>query len=284
MQLGLNAAARRSLILPLLLLLSGCTGVFFLPTPKLAGTPGSLGLAYRDVDFESSDGTALHGWFLPAVGKASGEACTVLFTHGNANNVSYHLEIVAWLPGAGINVFIFDYRGYGRSAGKTDLPGAHRDFQAALDWVMSQPDLDPDRVAVLGQSLGGAISIVGLARAPQKARVKALIVEGAFSDYRGIVREKLVQNPITWTLQWPFPLGIDNDHRPLEEVAKISPVPLLIIHGLEDLIVPPHHGEALHAAAAEPKQLWLLPAGHIESFSNPANRSRLMDFLSPCRG
>ena len=282
--MGLSSAARLPLLLPVFLLLSACTGVFFRPTAELVLTPDQLGLEYRDVNFAATDGMALHGWFLPAEDRESRAACTLLFAHGNARNISNHIASVAWLPAEGINVFLFDYRGYGHSAGQPDLPGAHRDFQAALDWVTAQPDLDADRVAVLGQSLGGAIAIVALARAPQKARVRALIVEGAFSDYRRIVRERLSGSVVTWPLQWPLSLTIDNDHRPLEAIAEISPVPILIMHGVHDRVVPPHHGEALHAAAAEPKQLWLLPAGHIESFRDPVNRDRLLNFLEPCRG
>jgi len=209
----LRQAAWAPLLLLVLLQLAACTGVIFRPTAELVQTPDQLGLFYRDVDFAASDGLALHGWFLPAQRGSGDKACTLLFAHGNAQNISTHIASVAWLPGAGINVFLFDYRGYGRSAGRPDLPGAHLDFLAALDWVMSRPEVDPDRVAVLGQSLGGAIAIVGLARSPHKARVRALITEGAFSDYRGIVREKLAESVLTWPLLWPLSATIDGDHR-----------------------------------------------------------------------
>ena len=284
----------RLLLLLIGLPLAGCTSVFFQPMAEHVLTPEQIGLAYRDVEFEAADGVALHGWFLPAQGSGETEdaglaearsgACTLLFAHGNAQNISTHIASVAWLPAARFNVFLFDYRGYGRSTGAPDLPGAHLDFAAALDHVMARPEVDPDRIVVLGQSLGGSIAVVGLARSPHRARVRALITDGAFSDYRAIVREKLAGLFLTWPLQWPLSLTVDGSHRPLEAIAEISPVPVLTIHGLADVVVPPHHAEALHAAAGMPKELWLLPeTGHIEAFGDQANRERLLVYLNRCR-
>lgn len=284
---------RRLFLLVAGLLPLGCTNLIFVPMADHVLAPDQIGLAYRDVGFEAADGVKLHGWFLPAqaVGKTvskgrAGErtkACTLLFAHGNAENVSTHIASVWWLPAEGVNVFLFDYRGYGRSGGKPDLAGAHLDFAAALERLMVLPEVDPGRVVVLGQSLGGSIAIVGLARSPHKARVRALITDSAFSDYRAIVREKLAGFFLTWAFQWPLSFTIDGDHRPLEAIAEISPVPVLTIHGLADQVVPPHHGEALHAAAGEPKELWLLPdSGHIKTFLDPANRARLLDYLRRC--
>ena len=99
--------------------LGACTSLLFYPQRELVLTPDRVGLAYRDVWFKAADGTRLHGWFLPAgMNVVRGEACTVLFLHGNAENISTHIGNVAWLPGKGYNVFLFDYRGYGRSAGE----------------------------------------------------------------------------------------------------------------------------------------------------------------------
>ena len=148
--------------------------------------------------FKAGDGTRLHGWFLPAAGRALG---TILFLHGNAENVSTHIMSVRWLPARGFNVFLLDYRGYGASAGVPTQAGVQDDVDSALRTLLARPDVDPDRVVVFGQSLGGAIAVLsrGAFRLPQ--HIRALVVESAFASYRQIAREKLADFWLTWPLQ-----------------------------------------------------------------------------------
>src|SRR5918995_4313705 len=259
------------------LLLAGCTGLIFHPLRHHLLTPDRIGLAYRDVGFTTTDGVALHGWFLPASAPRQG---SVLFLHGNAQNISTHIASVAWLPGAGFDVLLFDYRGYGRSAGEPSLDGVHLDFSAALETLLAMPGIDPDRVAVFGQSLGGAIAIIGLADLGHKGKVGVLVVEGAFLSYRALAREKLASFWPTWLLQWPLSLTIDDRHRPIDRIAELAPLPVLIIQGEADQIVPTHHGITVFERAGNPKELWLLPdTGHLQAFARPENRRRLRDYL-----
>ena len=268
--------------LSLALSLCACTGMLFYPQGELLMTPDRAGIAYRDVEFAAADGVELHGWFLPAQPEAtSGEACTVLFLHGNAENISTHFAAVWWLPAAGYNVFLFDYRGYGRSVGEPDLPGLHRDVEAALAEVFAMDGVDPGKIVIFAQSLGATVSITALAQSTYRHRVRALITEGAFSSYRRITREKLADFWLTWPLQAPLSLTVNNDYKPLEAIGEISPTPVLIIHGLADRIIPPHHADALYDAAGEPKEKWMLPdVGHIQSTVKEDNRKRLTDYLA----
>ncbi|MEN8197999.1 MAG: alpha/beta hydrolase, partial [Pseudomonadota bacterium] len=222
-------AVIRILTLSLALSLGACTGLLFHPQSELLITPDRVGVAYRDIAFTAADGVELHGWFLPAeTGAASGEACTVLFLHGNAENISTHLGAVWWLPAKGYNVFLFDYRGYGHSAGEPTLPGLHLDDAAALETVFAMEGVDSGKIVVFAQSLGGAVAITALAQSPYRHRVRALITESAFSDYRGITREKLAGFWLTWPLRGPLSLTMNNDYKPLEAIGKISPTPVLI--------------------------------------------------------
>ncbi|MDH3663054.1 MAG: alpha/beta hydrolase [Alphaproteobacteria bacterium] len=270
--------ARALAALTLLLGLSGCTGLFFQPMSEHVFDPKTIGFVYEDVTFEAADGVRLHGWFFPAEGERDG---SVLFLHGNAENISTHFAGVAWLAKAGIDAFVVDYRGYGRSLGEPTLDGLHRDAAAALDTLIAMPGIEPERIAVFGQSLGGAVALGMVAASPHKDRLAALIVEGTLSDYRAIAREKLGDFWLTWPLQWPLGLTIDNRYSPTAAAALITPLPLLIIHGQEDEIVPPHHAEILFDAAKEPKTIWRPPdTGHIQAFATVAMRERLRDYLT----
>jgi fermentation-respiration switch protein FrsA (DUF1100 family) len=269
--------ARAALALLPALWLAGCTGLIFQPLPQHLLTPDQIGLAWRDVEFAAADGVRLHGWLLPARAPRQG---SVLFLHGNAENISTHIASVAWLPGAGFDVLLLDYRGYGSSAGRPSLDGLELDFAAALATLRALPEVDPQRIVVLGQSLGGAVAISALAGSPLKSEVRALVVEGAFTSYRALAREKLAGFWPTWPLQWPLSLTIDDRYRPVDLIGALAPMPVLIIQGAADQVVPTHHGLALFAAAGEPKELWLLPGtGHIQAFAALDNRRRLRAWL-----
>lgn len=258
--------------------LLGCSGVFFQPYRGHVQTPKNLGLAYEDVNFQAGDGTPLHAWFLPAEGKVQG---TILFLHGNAENISTHIMSVRWLPAKGFNVFLLDYRGYGASGGVATLPGVQDDMDAALRHLLARNDVDPDRVVVLGQSLGGAIAIYNVAHSPYRRHIRALAVESAFASYREIAREKLAAFWLTWPLQYPLSWTVSDAYSPADAVADISPIPLLIIHGDQDPIVPLKHGQRLYELAREPKQLWLVPrGGHIQAFQSQIYRDRFVAYLT----
>jgi fermentation-respiration switch protein FrsA (DUF1100 family) len=262
----------------LALALGGCTGVIFQPMHELVLTPDQIGLEYEEVEFATADGVRLHGWFLPAQAPRRG---SILFLHGNAQNISTHIASVAWLPADGFDVLLFDYRGYGRSEGSPSLPGLHLDFAAALEALFAHPKIDPDRVVVFGQSLGAALAITALAASPRRQQVRALIVEGAFTSYRALAREKLADFWLTWPVQAPLALTIDDRYRPIDVIGELAPLPLLIVHGEADQVVPPDHALALYQAARPPKTLWLVPgAGHIGAFSTAANRAELVEYLT----
>jgi len=270
---------RRLLLIGLLSTgLLGCNGVFFVPYRAHVQTPKQLGLAYEDVYFQAGDGTLLHAWFLPAESKALG---TILFLHGNAENISTHIMSVRWLPARGFNVFLLDYRGYGASGGVASVSGVQDDVDAALRTLLARKDVDPDRVVVFGQSLGGAIAIYNVAHSPYRQHIRALVVESAFASYRQIAREKLAGFWLTWPLQRPLSWTVSDEYSPSAAAAGVSPIPLLIIHGDRDLIVPPLHGQRLYDLAREPKQLWVIPGGgHIQAFQSQIYRDRFVAYLT----
>jgi hypothetical protein len=146
--------------------------------------------------------------------------------------------------------------------------------------VLARKDVDPDRVVVLGQSLGGAIAIYNVAHSPYRRHIRALVVESAFASYRQITREKLADFWLTWPLQWPLSWTVSDEYNPSVAVAGVSPIPLLIIHGDRDSIVPVDHGKRLFELAQEPKQLWIVSGGgHIQAFQHQSYRDRFVNYL-----
>lgn len=272
-----NALLRVAFASFVTLVVAGCTQTFFQPHRVLVATPDRLGLSYESVRLRAADGIELVAWFLPGRGTPR---ATVLFLHGNAENISTHFANIAWMPAEGFNVLALDYRGYGASAGSPSLPGVQLDIDAALGALLERRDVDPRRIVLFGQSLGGALAIHYAARGAHRSSLRAVIADSAFADYRLIVSEKMAGFFLTWPLQWLPALTVDNDYSPRAAIHAVSPIPLLLIHGQGDGIVPPHHSRQLYEAAAQPKELWTVPAaGHIQSLRDPELQNRLSDFV-----
>lgn len=257
-------------VVALALACQGCVGgMFYHPDRTVYDTPDRHGLKFEEVTFRSKDGTRLSGWFIPAVGKPRG---TVIHFHGNAQNMTAHFGFVSWLPAQGFNLFVFDYRGYGKSDGRPGRKGVFEDSAAALEYVAVRPDIDHNRLLVLGQSLGGANAIAALGSRPISG-VRAVAIDSAFASYRGIVRDTIATMPLLSFFRVPLShLLIGDSHSPDAVVARIAPTPLLIIHGTGDSVVPYSHGQRLFELAGEPKHLWTIPGGeHTEAFADASS-------------
>jgi len=270
----------RGLLLFVLCWCWGCASNHYYDASRdLGQRPSDQGLEFQDVSFASADGTALTGWWLPAVGTAR---ATVLHFHGKADSMSGHLKYVSWLPACGYNVFLFDYRGFGRSAGTPTPRGVHEDALAAVAYVRARGDVDSRRLVVLGQSLGGAIAIDAVASFGSSA-FKAVAVESALSSYRRVVRDKIAEMRGGTLLKWPLSVLVTNNrYSPDKFVDKIAPTPLLIIHGTDDPGIPLYHAHRLYDRAREPKELWIVEGGkHLEALTTYGSvyRPRLVEFF-----
>jgi fermentation-respiration switch protein FrsA (DUF1100 family) len=264
------------------LLLAGCSGMLFMPMKTLVRTPADVGLDYRDIRLRAADGTQLAAWWLPASGEVRG---TVLFLHGNAENISTHLASVHWLPAAGYQVLLLDYRGFGRSEGRPVIPEVFADVRAALDWLAIEPGSRARPLYLLGQSLGAALGgyLVG-ADPLLRSSFTGVVLDAGFARYGWIAREVADRSWLTWPLQWPIAWSMPGDYDLLDQVGRISPVPLLLIHGRQDEIVGYHHAEALFAAAREPRQLLSYNGPHIGSFQDAEIRAEVLRFFVRAAG
>ncbi len=208
--------------------------------------PSTYGLPYRDIWFESEDGVALHGWWI----EHEKARATVVYCHGNAGSIADRLAIYLELRRLKINIFTFDYRGYGRSAGRPTEDGVCADVRAAVDYVTGELGKAPSRTLLFGHSMGGAVAIDGALHRP----VAGLVVQSSFTDVRSMAHHFHPSSPVRWLAR--------NAFRSIEKVPRLA-LPKLFIHGTADGTVPFSMGEQLFAAAVEPKQWLAVPqAGH----------------------
>jgi hypothetical protein len=238
--------------------------LIYFPQAALDGSPGDAGLHYEELRFAAADGVSLHGWWIPA--RASRGA--LLFMHGNAGNISHRLQSIRLFHELGLDVLIFDYRGYGRSAGRPSEGGTYLDARAAWDALLAR-GTPPERVIVFGRSLGGAIACA-LATEVTPA---AVIIESTFTSVPDLAAELYPWLPARALARFSY------DTR--ARLARLRR-PLLIVHSEDDELVPHAHAEALYAAANEPKRLLVIRGSHGDGFlaSGDLYRQGVNDFLA----
>lgn len=274
---------RRWLRLVARLLSFDCNRIFYHPDRRDRGSPADEGVAYEDVFFAGADGLRLHGWFMPA-GPAPARG-TVLHIHGNAANITGHYAFVHWLPASGYNVLTFDYRGFGRSEGRPTRRGTVHDAHAALDYLRGRGDVDPDRIVVFGQSIGGGVAAV--LAAERRDQIRAVALDSVFTSHRDIVRFHVHRNLLLTALAWWLPRLVANGLDAIDHVAEIAPLPIFFIHGRSDRITPWTGSQRLCDTAGRPKDIWLIDGmDHTEVWEEQPQiaRTRLLDFFDRALG
>jgi len=202
------------------------------------------GLPLEDVWFQSPDGVKLFGWFVPAPGNTM-KGAMLLWCHGNAGNIIHRLDNVALLHRLGISVFLFDYRGYGRSAGSPSQQGLYLDALGAYDYLVQRRRVPAGRVVLFGRSLGG--SVAGYVAGQRVAA--GLLLESTFPSVAAVAKAHYFGLPMHWLLGARFPLA--------EHLQSVK-IPTLIIHGDRDEIIPLALGKEVFAAAHTPKEFYLV--------------------------
>jgi len=267
-------------MLCLLLTLGGCSSLLFYPDPGLPFTPDKAHLEYRDVTLVTADGLRLRAWWLPVKAGVAVKG-TVLHLHGNGGNLSGHLGGSWWLPEQGYQVLMLDYRGYGVSEGEPSLPAVYQDIDAAFDWLQKAPEVQGKPLVVLGQSLGGSLVVHYLVeRHPEyQSRLKALVLDGAPASYRSVGRSALASSWLTWPLQIPLSWLVPDGDSAIKAMPRLTGVPKLIFHSLDDPVVPLVNGIQLYQAAPPPRVLQLTRGGHVQTFGDPTWRKVMLRYL-----
>ena len=200
------------------------------------------GLPLEDVWFPATDGTRLFGWYV----ESSGSPAVLLWCHGNAGNIINRLDNLRELYHLGLSVFLFDYRGYGRSQGRPSEEGLYQDALGAYAHVTGTRRVRPERIVLFGRSLGAAVA----GEVASKRPVAGLILESSFPSVEALARFHYFGLPVHWLIGARFNLA--------DKLKHVS-VPILVIHGDQDEIVPIHLGRQVFEAAKDPKAFYVVP-------------------------
>ncbi|RDH82440.1 MAG: hypothetical protein DIZ80_09105 [endosymbiont of Galathealinum brachiosum] len=256
------------------LLLTACTNAFFQPLKQHLASPEQYEIEYEDIYFKGDSGLSLHGWWFPASGD---HKATILFLHGNGENISTHSGLVFWLTQHQYDVFIFDYRGYGKSEGKTEIEGVMSDIQSAREYVVSRKKADK-KLFIIGHSLGASLGIYNIAKNPDG--IDAMVLVSPFNDYRQIARETLDKSWLTWAFQWPASLTIDSQYNPIDYVGLLPDKPKLFLYSVDDRMIAADHVIQLYENARGEKHKEEVTGDHNSLFAQKENQQIILHYLN----
>ncbi len=250
--------------------------VIYYPSPFPEGIwdAKSQGLEVEDVYFKTDDGLRLHGWYVPALTPVSipiqKPSATFLFFHGNAGNITHRLDNLQLLRERGWNVFIFDYRGYGKSEGRPTEKGIYLDSLAAYEFLRKDKNVPAERLFLFGRSLGGVCAVHVAASRP----AAGVILESTFTSARDMAGEMFPILPVGPFIRTKF-----------DSFQKISTVkiPKLFLHAPKDSIVPYSLGRKLFERAPEPKSFYdIIGADHNDAIYTGGEKyfQAIEDFVS----
>lgn len=259
-----------------------CIGLYFeqskfifVPQREVLHTPKDFGCESQDITIASA-GQTLHGWWLASDPRISAQmgSRTLIYFHGNGGSIGANAEHACRLRNLGLNVLVFDYRGYGQSSDVSPTEDSvFSDADAAWNYLVKERNVDPHKTIIYGHSLGGAVAIEMAKRHPDAA---ALITESTFTSIRAMAE-------LDSNFRF-FPLSLILNQR-MDSLDKIKSIhmPTFIIHGTADGVVPASMAEQLYAAAPGSKRLYLVEGAGHENCAAIAGQNyqyRMLEFLS----
>ena len=230
-------------------------GYVYIPARELVATPAAIQLPYEDISLKTDDGLILHGWFVPYRDAKS----TVVFFHGNAGNISHRLDTIRLFHKTGLNVFIIDYRGYGKSEGEPSEQGTYQDALAAWRYLTEERQIPSGKIIIAGRSLGGAVA----AWLATRTRPAALILESTFASVALMGRKYYPYLPVALLTRIHYST--------IDRIAGVK-APVMIIHSVNDEIIPYEQGRQLFEKANYPKTFLDIRGSHNDGFLVSVNR------------
>lgn len=230
-----------------------------------ANSPGKLGLAYEVVDITAADNAHITGWFIASPNPRG----TVLFLNGSAGTKASR---VAWLPmfrSLGLDVLLFDYRGYGGNPGRPTEATTYADARAAWTYLTEKRNIPPSSIVLFGESLGGAVA----AKLASQVTPGAVVLHSTFASLPDLAAHTYPLLPMRRITRYSY------DTRGFIEKCR---APVLIVHSRDDEVIPFSHAERVFNAAPVPKELLPLSGGHNASllYSRPEWAYQFRSFLS----
>jgi hypothetical protein len=237
------------------------------PSRELEATADGLGRPFEDVSFKTADGVELNGWFFPAGTNSPRAHLAILVCHGNGGNISHRLDLCQVLLQTGAAVFVFDYRGYGRSRGRPGEEGTYCDAQAAYQWLR-QKGFRGGNIVVFGESLGGGVA----SELALRETLGGMVLQSTFTSIPDIGAELYPWLPVRWIST------IKYDTR--SKLPRLT-IPVLVMHSRADDLARFHHAEDNFTAANEPKFFCELRGAHNEAaWEHPEFREAIEKFVN----
>lgn len=241
-----------------------CSSLYYHPTDKVFITPDKMGFLYQDLWIDTPDGERLHLWRIYTKNTESSPKAILLQFHGNGENMSSHFLSLAWLVNSGYELITYDYRGYGNSTGTPDPYDIIGDSKLVLDVVAERANSSQIPLVVYGQSLGGAVAMRSIAEWDKKDKVNLLVIDGSFASYRKVAKQT-INGVLFRPLGYIFSMFFHDGTSPKELIPNLSPVPILVIHGSNDEVVPYDNGVDIFSLAKDPKTFWeIRGGGHVD--------------------
>lgn len=227
----------------------------------ILGNPADYGLDHENVTLQTADGLALAGWYVPSRNRAA-----LVLIHGIGTNRADLLPLGRDLAQLGFGLLLFDLRAHGESEGSASTLGLREtlDVRSAVDYLHSRADVRPDRIGVYGNSLGAAVAIMAAA---ELGDLRSVVADSGFASVEWVVSNQF--NSLVRLPGWTAPLvlafgrwqaGVDPGQvSPVERIHRISPRPILLVHGDRDATFAIQNAYLLSEAAGDPKELWIVP-------------------------
>lgn len=253
----------------------GQSSLVFMPSKDVIETPEVLGIKFENIQITTRDNINLDTWFVPAkdndlVGKG-----VILFCHGNGGNISNRISYLPIFRELGLATFLFDYRGYGKSGGTPSEEGTYADVEAAWQYLTQERQISPQKIIIYGESLGGAIASYLAQKISQSNgnnNAGSLVLASTFTSINDRAAELYPFMPIRFLSRFSY--------NSIDRLPSIK-IPVLVIHSIDDEIIPFHHGERNFQVANQPKKLVKLRGDHNGGFldSLETYRNGLHEFI-----